>query len=78
MTPRRNTIGDMSAEARSDLRLASFADLDAGTLYAILKLRSEVFVVEQAGRIRVIKGGRVLANPFLDLTAKTHAGGERR
>jgi ElaA protein len=48
VTPRRNTIGDMSAEARSDLRLASFADLDAGTLYAILKLRSEVFVVEQA------------------------------
>lgn len=37
----------MSAETRSDLCLASFADLDAPTLYAILKLRSEVFVVEQ-------------------------------
>ena len=37
----------MSAEARYDLRLASFADLDAPTLYAILRLRSEVFVVEQ-------------------------------
>ncbi|NMO54203.1 GNAT family N-acetyltransferase [Actinoplanes sp. TBRC 11911] len=30
-----------------ELRTASFADLDAGTLYAILKLRSDVFVVEQ-------------------------------
>jgi ElaA protein len=30
------------------LRVASFDDLDPATLYAILKLRSEVFVVEQA------------------------------
>jgi ElaA protein len=31
----------------SEPRVAAFADLDAATLYAILKLRSEVFVVEQ-------------------------------
>ena len=30
------------------LRRSAFADLDAGTLYALLKLRSDVFVVEQA------------------------------
>lgn len=30
------------------LRRAVFADLDAGTLYALLKLRTDVFVVEQA------------------------------
>ncbi|GIM90475.1 GNAT family N-acetyltransferase [Paractinoplanes toevensis] len=30
-----------------DLRSASFADLDTTTLYGILKLRSDVFVVEQ-------------------------------
>jgi ElaA protein len=29
------------------LRTASFADLDAATLYALLKLRTDVFVVEQ-------------------------------
>lgn len=29
------------------LHVATFADLDTGTLYAILQLRSEVFVVEQ-------------------------------
>lgn len=29
------------------LRAAGFADLDAATLYALLKLRSDVFVVEQ-------------------------------
>ncbi len=30
-----------------DLRVASFADLDTTTLYRLLELRSEVFVVEQ-------------------------------
>jgi ElaA protein len=30
------------------IRRAAFADLDASTLYALLKLRSDVFVVEQA------------------------------
>jgi ElaA protein len=30
-----------------ELRMAAFPDLDAGTLYQLLKLRCEVFVVEQ-------------------------------
>jgi ElaA protein len=30
-----------------EIRVASFADLDTSTLYALLRLRSEVFVVEQ-------------------------------
>jgi ElaA protein len=37
----------MSAEPEDQLHAASFAELDAATLYQILKLRSEVFVVEQ-------------------------------
>jgi ElaA protein len=37
----------MQPEHRDELRTASFADLDTTTLYAILKLRSDVFVVEQ-------------------------------
>ena len=37
-----------------------------------------LFVVEKAGAIRVIKGGAVLATPFLDLTAKVVSdGGEQ-
>jgi len=36
-----------------------------------------LFVVEQPGRIRVIRGGHVLARPFLDLTARVAYGGER-
>jgi ElaA protein len=31
----------------TDVRVAGFADLDTGTLYALLRLRVDVFVVEQ-------------------------------
>ena len=37
----------MHPESDGELRVASFRDLDTTTLYAMLKLRGEVFVVEQ-------------------------------
>jgi ElaA protein len=42
-----NTIGHMSSQPQDQLRIALFGELDATTLYKILMLRSEVFVVEQ-------------------------------
>jgi len=36
-----------------------------------------VFVVEQTGRVRVVKNGALVAAPFLDLTARISTGGER-
>ncbi len=36
-----------------------------------------LFIVEQRGRIRLVKDGELLATPFLDLTAKIVSGGER-
>ena len=36
-----------------------------------------LFVVEQAGRIRIISGGSVLATPFLDLRGAISSGGEQ-
>ncbi len=36
-----------------------------------------LFVVEQGGRVRVIRDGRLLAEPFLDLTDRVASGGER-
>lgn len=36
-----------------------------------------LFVVEQGGRIRVVRDGRVLRAPFLDLSAKVVSGGEQ-
>src|SRR2546423_1318876 len=35
------------------------------------------FVVEQTGRIRVLKNGVLLAAPYLDVSAKITSGGER-
>lgn len=37
----------MHPEPHDELRVASFRDLDTTTLYGILKLRADVFVVEQ-------------------------------
>src|SRR3954464_1957613 len=37
----------MHPESRDELRVASFRDLDTTALYGILKLRCDVFVVEQ-------------------------------
>jgi ElaA protein len=37
----------MHPEPHEEIRVASFRDLDATTLYALLKLRVDVFVVEQ-------------------------------
>lgn len=36
-----------------------------------------LFVVEQAGRIRIIKNGQLLATPFLDIRSKVRSGGEQ-
>ena len=39
--------------------------------------RRRIFVVEQGGRIRVIRGGRTLRRPFLDVSAQIVSGGEQ-
>jgi glucose/arabinose dehydrogenase len=39
--------------------------------------RRRIFVVEQAGRIVVVRGGKPLAQPFLDISSKVTAGGEQ-
>jgi glucose/arabinose dehydrogenase len=39
--------------------------------------RRRVFVVEQGGTIRVLRDGRKLATPFLDISGRVTAGGEQ-
>jgi glucose/arabinose dehydrogenase len=36
-----------------------------------------LYVVEQAGRIRVLEGGKLVEEPFLDITPQVSSGGER-
>lgn len=38
---------------------------------------SRLFILEQKGRIRVMRDGKVLERPFIDVTAKVASGGER-
>jgi len=38
---------------------------------------SRLFIVEQPGRIRVVRDGAVLQRPFIDLTDRVQGGGER-
>lgn len=38
---------------------------------------NRLFIVEQAGRIRIVENGTLLAAPFLDITERVSAGGER-
>jgi len=38
---------------------------------------ARLFIVEQAGTIRIVKNGQLLGRPFLDITAKVGSGGER-
>lgn len=38
---------------------------------------TRLFIVEQAGRIRVVKNGQLLATPFLDISSRVLSGGER-
>jgi hypothetical protein len=39
--------------------------------------RARAFVVEQTGRIRIVRGGAVVATPFLDVASRISTGGER-
>lgn len=45
MAPRRARLAPLIVDVR--VHAATFAELDAATLYALLRLRAEVFVVEQ-------------------------------
>ena len=64
--------------ARRGVKLVRIGNFDA-PLYVTAPPGDQrrVFVVEQGGRIWVVRDGRKLAQPFLDLSSKTRAGGEQ-
>jgi glucose/arabinose dehydrogenase len=39
--------------------------------------RKRVFVVEQGGTVRIVRNGKTLARPFLDISGRISSGGER-
>ncbi len=64
--------------SRRGVRLVNVGDF-ASPLYVTAPPsdRRRLLVVEQAGRIEVVRGGKHLAQPFLDIRSKVTAGGEQ-
>jgi glucose/arabinose dehydrogenase len=67
-----------SAAGRASLRLAKVAQFDQ-PVYATAPAGEpdRLYVVEQAGVIRIVDRGQVLASPFLDIRSLVLAGGEQ-
>ena len=79
-----NTTGQTTAAAKSKakaakLRLVKVASGLASPVFvsATASEPSRLYVVEQAGRIRVIQAGRLLPDPFLDIVSEVQSGGEQ-
>src|SRR5262245_23216413 len=67
-----------SPESGSGLALEQVANgLDKPLYVTAPAGDSRLFVVEQPGRIRMVKNGHVVTRPFLDLTDRVRDGGER-
>ena len=75
--PTRTTT-TATARASTGARLQSVGRFDQ-PLYVTAPRgdRRRVFVVEQPGVIRVIRGGHTLAQPFLDIRSRVTSGGEQ-
>ena len=71
------TPGAPAGQSASGVRLIPVGSFDS-PLYVTAPPgdRRRVMVVEQGGVIRVVRGGRKLARPFLDISSKVTAGGE--
>jgi glucose/arabinose dehydrogenase len=68
----------VQAAASDGVRLASIGTFQAPVyVTAPPGDRRRIFVVEQGGTIRVVRGGRPQATPFLDVRSRVIAGGEQ-
>jgi glucose/arabinose dehydrogenase len=66
------------SRAASELRLEELAGRFRSPVYLTSPPGdSRLFVVEQAGRIRVVKNGATLPRPFLDISERVRSGGEQ-
>ena len=75
--PAEGDGGNGSAAARRPVRLLLLGRFDEPTYLAAPRgERRRRFVVEREGRIRVVVGRRVLAEPFLDISDLVTTGGE--
>src|SRR5690349_17433989 len=71
--------GDSSSEAKAiGVRLQKVGSFDSPLFVtAPPGDKRRIFVVEQAGKIKLMRGGKVLPTPFLDITSLVTSGGEQ-
>jgi glucose/arabinose dehydrogenase len=73
-----NSGSEPAKPASAGVRLRRIGTFDSPTyLTSPPGDKRRLFVVEQAGTIRELRGGRVLSKPFLDVRSQVLAGGER-
>jgi hypothetical protein len=82
--PQRPASGAMPgtaafSAAAVDLALSPLVDglVEPVAIVAARDGRDRLFVVERGGRIRIVRGGTLLATPFLDISSKVSTSGER-
>jgi glucose/arabinose dehydrogenase len=78
-TPTATATGTPAATiARPGLRLKGIGTFNS-PLYVTAPPgdRRRVFVVEQGGTVRIVRGGKKIERPFLDVSGRISAGGER-
>lgn len=74
----RPAANSSRATAPGSLRLEQVGETFRSPVYVTSPAGDErLFVVEQAGRIRVVKNGRTLPAPFLDISDRVRSGGEQ-
>src|SRR5439155_24835633 len=62
----------------ADIRLEPVASGLSSPLYLTAPAADpRLFIVEQPGRIRIVRNGELLPTPFLDITDRLSSGGER-
>jgi glucose/arabinose dehydrogenase len=70
--------GDVTSAASKGVKLKPVARLSAPTAIAAAPRDARrVFIAEQGGKIRVVRGGRLLKTPFLDISSRIQSGGEQ-
>jgi hypothetical protein len=70
--------GSAAPRATDEIGLERVAEnLDSPVWVTAPPRDARLFIVEQPGRIRVMRNGRLLPRPFLDITDRVRAGGER-
>ena len=63
--------------AKARVRLREVARLESPVGMALRKGDDGVYIIEQPGRVRVLRGGRMDPNPVLDVSSQIRAGGEQ-